>query len=158
MRSERLVALCFPIVILALIVISCSKSTEVVTRQDQERMFGELFGFAPPKAVVEISYKDVYNRQPMNGAWGRWMRFTYTDDVFSRILKDHGYKPRDASHFLAIESNAAPAWWPKVDQTRITIYLRSDKDTPQSEGYRFEEYLWRDTNSNVVYYHKRYWD
>ena len=121
-------------------------------------MFSDLFGFEPPKSVAEIKYKDLYNRHLMNGGWGRWMRFTYSEDVFSRILKSHGYKQRDELHFVALESDAAPEWWPKVEQSKVTIYLRSDKDTKQSEGYSFEEYLWHDTESNVVYFHKRYWN
>ncbi|MBE0545753.1 MAG: hypothetical protein IH623_30860 [Verrucomicrobia bacterium] len=121
-------------------------------------MFSELLGFEPPKSVTEIKYKDVYNRYLMGGGWGRWLRFTHSEDVFSKILKDQGYKQRDELHFVALESEAAPKWWPRVDQSKITIYLRSDKDTPQSEGYSFQEYLWRDSNSNFVYYHKRYWN
>jgi len=73
MHSERLSTLYLGLTILALLAISCTKSSEAVTRQDQEKMFGELLGFAPPKAVTEIKYRDVYNRHLMDGAWGRWM-------------------------------------------------------------------------------------
>ena len=158
MRSNPPFPLCLSVAIFALLAGSCSKSREAVTRPDQEKMFNELLGFEPPNSVTEIKYKDVYNRHLMNGSWGRWMRFTYSDEVFSRILKDQGYKQRDELHFLALESDAAPKWWPSVDQSKTTIYLRSDKDTPQSEGYSFDEYLWRDAHSNFVYYHKRYWN
>ena len=91
-------------------------------------MFEQLFGFEPPKAVTEIKYKDHYTRFLMNGGWGRWIRFTYSEEVFSEILKDQGYKQRDELHFVGLEDAAAPKWWPKVDQSKITIYLRSDKD------------------------------
>lgn len=121
-------------------------------------MFEQLFGFEPPKAVTEIKYKDHYTRFLMNGGWGRWIRFTYSEEVFSEILKDQGYKQRDELHFVGLEDAAAPKWWPKVDQSKITIYLRSDKDTKESQGYSFDEYLWHDTNSNFVYFHKRYWN
>jgi hypothetical protein len=154
MRSKLSAALYLSLTVSALLASSCSKSTEAVTRQDQEKMFSEFFGFEPPKSVAEIKYKDVYNRYLMNGGWARWMCFTYTEDVFSRILKDQGYKERDELHFVALESDAAPDWWPKVDQSKVRIYLRSDKDTKQSEGYSFEEYFWHDTN--FVYFHKRY--
>ncbi len=116
------------------------------------------FGFQPPKSVAEIKYKDVYNRYLMNSGWGRWMCFTYDKDVFSSILKSQNYKQRDELHFLAVESDAAPKWWPNVDQSRVTIYLRSDKNGKKSQTYSFEEYLWYDTNSNVVYFHRRYWN
>jgi hypothetical protein len=158
MRNKPLSALYLSLAICTLLVASCSKSTEAVSRQDQEKVFDELFGFEPPKPVTEIKYKGAYNRFLMNGGWGRWMRFTYNADVFSKILKDQGYKQRDELHFVALESDAAPQWWPKVDQSKITIYLRSNKDTKQSEGYSFDEYLWHDTNSNFVYFHKRYWN
>jgi len=158
MHSERLSTLYLGLTILALLAISCTKSSEAVTRQDQEKMFGELLGFAPPKAVTEIKYRDVYNRHLMDGAWGRWMGFTYSEEVFSKIVKGQGYRKRDAFHFADLDSAAAPEWWPKVDQSKVTIYWRSDKDTQASEGYSFQEYVWHDTNSNFVYFHKRYWD
>jgi hypothetical protein len=142
----------------ALLAISCSKSTEAVSRRDQEKMFRELFGFEPPKAVVEIKYKDIYNRHLMNGAWERWLGFTYTDEVFSRILKEQGYKQREELHFVDLKSNGAPKWWPDVDQSKITLHLRGHEDTQQSEGYSFQEHIWHDTNANFVYFHKRYWN
>jgi hypothetical protein len=144
--------------ICALLVVSCSKSTQADSRQDQEKMFRELFGFEPPKAVSEIKYKDVYNRRLMNGGWGRWMVFTYTEEVFSKILKEQGYKQREELHFVDLKSDAAPIWWPTVDQSKITLYLRGHEDTKESEGYSFQDYIWHDTNSNFVYFHKRYWD
>ncbi len=158
MRSKLLYALYLSLTICTLLAISCSKSNEAVSRPDQEKMFGELFGFAPPKAVTEIKYKDVYNRNLLDGAWGRWMRFTYNEAVFSRILKAEGYKQREELHFVALKSAAAPKWLPDVDQSKITIYVRGNEDTQQSEGYSFHEYIWHDTNSNVVYFHKMYWD
>src|SRR5688572_11369418 len=158
MCSKHFAALCLPFALLALLAVSCSKTTEAVTRPEQEKMFRELFGFAPPTSITEIKYTDTYNRQAMNGGWGRWMRFTYDEEVFSKILKAEGCKQRDEGQALSLESPAAPEWVPKVDQRQVTIYLRSDKDTKEVEGFSFEEYLWRDTNSNFVYFHKRYWD
>jgi len=105
-------------------------------------MFRELLGFEPPKAVTEIKYKDAYNRYLMNGGWGRWMRFTYSEEVFSRVMKGDGFKQREEIHSVGLKSDAAPKWWPDVDQSKVTIYLRSDKDTKQSEGYSFQEYIW----------------
>lgn len=158
MHGKRPAALYFAFVMLAWLAVSCSKSTEAVTRPKQEEMFRELFGFEPPSSVAEIKYQDVYDRQLMNGSWGRWMRFTYREDVLAKILEDRRYKKRDELRMVPLESPAAPAWWPKVDQSKVTIYLRTDQDDKDSRGYSFEEYLWRDTNSNFVYFHKRYWN
>jgi len=121
-------------------------------------MFRELLGFEPQKAIAEIKYKDAYNRHMMNGGWGRWMGFTYSEEVFTRILKQEGFKERDKLHIVNLKSDAAPAWWPDVDLNKVTIYLRSEKDTQQSEGYSFEEYIWHDSNLNFVYFHKIYWN
>jgi hypothetical protein len=158
MFINRVICVGLVTAILALIIVSCSKSTETMARKDQEKMFTALLGIEPTETVAEIKYKDVYNRYLMGGSWGRWMSFTFDENVFSEILNDEGWKQRDELRILTIESDAAPKWWPKVDQTKTIIYLRSDKDTPQSEGYSFEEYLWRDTNSNCVYFHRRYWN
>lgn len=144
--------------ICALLPVSCSKSTEAVSRQDQEKMFRELLGFDAPKSVAEIKYQDAYNRYLLNGGWGRWMRFTFNQELFSKILKEQGYKQREELHFVDLKSDAAPKWWPDVDQRKVTIYLRGDKDTQQPEVFSFQEYLWYDTNSNFVYFHKIYWN
>jgi hypothetical protein len=65
----------------------------------------------------------------MNGAWKRWLGFTYTDEVFSRIVKEQGYKQREELNFVDLKSNGAPKWWPDVDWSRITLYLRGHEDT-----------------------------
>ena len=158
MRSRPPSVIHLSFAICAFLVVSCSKSTEAVSRKDQEKMFSELFGFEPSKAVTEIKYKDAYNRHLMNGGWGRWMRFTYSEEVFSKILKKHDYKQRDELHFTDLKSDAAPKWWPDADQSNIKLYSRGSEDTKQSEGYSFQEYIWHDTNSNFVYFHKRYWN
>ncbi len=124
--------------ICALLAVSCSNSKEADSRQDQEKMFRELFGFEPPKAVSEIKYKDVYNRHLMNGGWGRWMSFTYTEEVFSKILKELGYKQREELHFVDLKSDAAPIWWPNFDQSKITLYLRGHKTRKSPRDIHFK--------------------
>ena len=120
-------------------------------------MFEDLFGFAPPETVTEIKYRDFYTRYIMGDGWGRWMRFTYDKDVFDKIVREKGYKERAERYHVALllASDAAPPWWPTVDENKVTIYL-GDDDPEASEGCEIANYLWYDPTSNNVYFHKRY--
>lgn len=116
-------------------------------------MFEELFGFAPPDEVSEIKYREVSNRHLMNGAWGRWISFTYSPQVFSNIVQQPGFK-REQSDKVPT-AGADPVWWPASNPSK-TIYTRDQEHTPQNEGFFFREYIWSDTNSNLIFYHKFY--
>ena len=115
-------------------------------------MFAELTGVTPPKAVTEIKYRDVYNRYALDGAWGRWMQFTFDSEVFSKIVASGPFEPLPQATDLS--SPAAPTWWPKIDWSKASIY--SKRETNLQMGFQAQSYLWHDTNANVVYLHKFY--
>ena len=118
-------------------------------------MFQELFGFSAPPAVKEIKYRDVYNRHLLDGAWGRWISFTYEPQVFSNIVAQRGFKL--TQHAVTPTSGADPSWWPASNGS-FQLYERGEQDTPENEGFSFREYVWRDTNVNFVFFHKYHWD
>jgi hypothetical protein len=154
-RRSHSLAAAVAFVFLALALGACSGSKEAFTKQEQENMFKELLGFPPPKEVSEIKYKEVYNRHLMNGAWGRWMRFTAPEEVFLKAVKDRSFK--ETGFTTDLKSAAAPDWWPNVDQSQITLFSRSHEDTKENEGYSFKEYIWYDSASQTVFFYKHYW-
>lgn len=130
----------------------CSKTA--TTRVDQEAEFKELFGIVPSAAVVKIRYHDSSGI----GGYIRWMSFTYDAATYDAVLKKGGYKLSEVSMGGSAESSGAPAWWPKAHPPQPTLYSRSQDDTPENEGYQFEEFLWHDSSSGIVYLSKAYWD
>jgi hypothetical protein len=129
-----------------LLVVSCSDSYEAITREEQEKRFSDIFGFEPPKEIAEIKFKHVHIRYLTNGGWERWMRFTYSEDIFSRVIKARGSIKEGENHSAHLKSDAAPEWWPEVEPRLVYLHLRGHEDTRESEKYSFEEHMWHDAN------------
>lgn len=120
-------------------------------------MFGDMVGFGAPSSVKEIKYKDHYNRGFMDGGWGRWIAFTFDTNVYSRLIEQEGFKEK-SPHSDEGRSETAPKWWPKKIPDGSKAYARTQDDTKAIEGFSFREVYWHDTNSNLVFGHKSYWD
>lgn len=134
---------------------ACSGSSEAKSRKEQEMEFAKAFGFSPPTTIASINYADLYNRGVMDGAYGQWLSFSYEQVSFDQIIRG-GYKKQQNSDIP--NSSASPAWWPKTIPTSAVIFTRSQDDTPADEGFQFREYLWYDSSSGLVFFHKNYWD
>ncbi|MCB1100000.1 MAG: hypothetical protein KDN22_30830 [Verrucomicrobiae bacterium] len=135
--------------------VSCSGSSEATTRKDQEIEFTRAFGLSPSASITQIAYSDLYNRGVMDGAYGQWMRFTFEKETFEKIV-GNGYSM--AMHPSLGNKEVSPAWWPKSIAPRATVYTRTHEDTPENEGFSFDEILWHDSVAGFVYYHKLHWD
>ncbi len=139
-----------------LFLMACSYSKEYTSASDrrhQEKQFKDLFGFKPPAAVTEIKYMEVYNRYMTDGAWGRWISFTYDRDVVARILRETGYR---SEHVFFERQPVTPAWFVPTDFAKDEMFIRDQDDTKIDEGFFFREYLWINTSSNMVYLYKYY--
>lgn len=141
----------------AIFMVSCSGSSEGKTRKEREVEFTNAFGFSPPPTIAAINYSDLYNRGVMDGAYGQWLSFSFDQTTFDKIIQG-GYKKVQASDFPSDAGSASPAWWPKTIPTGAIIFSRSQDDTPDNEGFQFQEYLWHDSASGLVFFHKSYWD
>ena len=132
----------------------CSKSYEPKSRKVQEEMFQELAGFSPSLKVTEIKYREVYQRFVMDGGWTRWLVFTHDPQAYSNLIQQTGFKQELTS---MPTSASQPGWWP-TKRDVFQMYVRDQESTPQDEGFSFREYVWLDTNANLVYFQKSYWD
>ena len=145
------------LLVAAIFLVSCSGSSEAKTRKEQEVEFTNAFGFSPPPTITTINYSDLYNRGVMDGAYGQWLSFSFDQATFDKIILG-GYKKEQNSIFPSDTESASPAWWPKTIPTGTIIFSRSQDDTPDNEGFQFREYLWHDSTSGLVFFHKSYWD
>ena len=143
------------VTIAAIFMVSCSGSSEAKTRKEQESEFTKAFGFSPPTTITTINYADLYNRGVMDGAYGQWLSFSFEQASFDRIILG-GYKAEQYSDIP--NGGASPAWWPKTIPKGTVIFSRSQDDTPTDEGFQFREYIWHDSASGFVFFHKNYWD
>ena len=141
---------------------ACSGQSEATTREAQERKFRELLGFSPPEAIIEIQAADASHRGVVDAAYVRWLRFTYDPIVWDRAVR--GRRSRvsaddraDPIRQDAIGQEIAPAWF-REGHVEAVVELRvlGHEDTPEDEGFAFEEILWHDGRS--IYLCKRYWD
>jgi hypothetical protein len=139
----------------AIFMVSCSGSSEAKTRKEQEAEFIKAFGFSPPTTITTINYADLYNRGVMDGAYGQWMSFSFDQATFDKIIL-RGYKEEQNSDVP--NNNASPTWWPKTIPNSTVIFSKSQDDTPADEGFQFREYIWHDSASGLIFFHKSYWD
>lgn len=135
--------------------VSCSSSSEAKTRKEQEVEFTNAFGFLPSAAIATINYADLSNRGVMDGAYGQWLSFSFDQASFDKIVLG-GYKEERSGDIP--NGSASPAWWPKTIPKGAVIYSRSQDDTPASEGFQFREYIWHDSSTGLVFFHKNCWD
>jgi hypothetical protein len=135
--------------------VSCSGSSEAKNRNEQEVEFTNAFGFLPPATITTINYADLSNRGVMDGAYGQWLSFSFDQASFDKIIH-RGYK--EVQNGDIPNGGASPAWWPKTIPKGAVIFSRSQDDTPANEGFQFREYIWHDSASGLVYFHKNYWD
>lgn len=139
----------------AIFMMSCSGSGEAKTRKEQEAEFSKAFGFTPPTTITTINYTNLSNRGVMDSGYGEWMSFSFDQASFDKIILGR-YK---AEHYIKIPNNdASPVWFPKTIPNGTTIFSRSQDDTPANEGFQFREYIWHDSASALVFFHKSYWD
>lgn len=143
------------LIIAATFTVSCSSSREAKTRKEQEAEFTNAFGFSPTAAITTINYADLSNRGVMDGAYGQWLSFSFEQTSFDKIILG-GYKEQRSDDIP--NNSASPAWWPKTIPKGAVIYSRSQDDTPANEGFQFREYVWHDSASGLVFFHKIYWD
>jgi hypothetical protein len=141
--------------IAALLMVSCSGSSEAKTRKDQEVEFNNAFGFHPPATITTINYTDLSNRGVMDGSYDQWMSFTFEQASFDKIIQG---KYKQVQNIALPNSSASPAWWPKTNPSGTAVFSRSQDDTSTNEGFQFEEYIWHDSASGLVFFHKSYWD
>ena len=135
--------------------VSCSGSSEAKTRKEQEVEFTNAFGFSPPPTITTITYSDLYNRGVMDGAYGQWLSFTFQQASFDKIILGN-FKEEQVGNIP--NGSASPAWWPKTIPKGTVIFSRTQDDAPANEGFQFQEYLWHDSVSDLVFFHKSYWD
>jgi hypothetical protein len=145
------------LIVAAIHLMSCSGSSEAKTRKEQEVEFTNAFGFSPPSTLKTINYSDLYNRGVMDGAYGQWLSFSFDQASFDRIILG-GYKKEQNSVLPSDSGSGSPAWWPKTIPTDTVIFTRSQDETPDHEGFQFQEYLWHDNTSGLVFFYKSYWD
>ena len=150
--GKYMAAIQLGLVAFAFLAAGCSKSSEAKSRQDQEKEFHASFGFLPPASVTNINHSSRYERYALDAGYGQWMRFTFHDDVFSRILKDKGFKKGLAASSNS-ESKAQPSWWQNVDSNSTDVHTREGND-----GYSYREIIWHDPKSGFVYWHQDCWD
>ena len=143
------------LIIAAIFMVSCSGSSEAKARKEQEAEFTIAFGFSPPPAIKTINYADLYNRGVMDGAYGQWLSFTFQQTSFDKIIAGN-YKEERSGDIP--NGTASPSWWPKTIPNGTIIFSRSQDDTPANEGFQFREYIWHDSASGLVFFHKSYWD
>jgi hypothetical protein len=140
--------------IAALFMVSCSGSGEAKTRKEQEAEFNNAFGFHPPPTITTINYTDLSNRGVMDGAYDQWLSFTFDQASFDKIIQG---RHKDVQS-IDIPDGNAPAWWPKAIPSGTALFFRSQKDTSTNEGFQFQEYVWHDSTSGLVFFYKSYWD
>lgn len=145
------------VTVAAIFMVSCSGSSEAETRKEQEAEFAKVFGFSPPTTITTINYADLCNRGVMDCAYGQWLSFSFDQASFDRIILG-GYKKEQTGVFPSDSGSGSPAWWPKTIPTGTVIFSKSQDDTPDNEGFQFQEYLWHDGASGLVFFHKSYWD
>jgi hypothetical protein len=148
-------ACCILFILITVFLASCSGSSEATTRKEQEVEFTKAFGFSPPPAITTIDYADLYNRGVMDGAYGQWLRFSFDQASFDKVILG-GYKEEQGGSVP--NGNASPAWWPRTIPNGTIVYTRSQDDTPVNEGFQFREYIWHDHASGFVFFHKSHWD
>ena len=142
--------------------VGCSGQAEAVTREAQEREFRELLGFPPSEAIVEIRVADASHRGVVDAAYVRWLRCTYTAETWDRARQERGAAATtgeaiNRARREAIDEEIAPGWFREGHaEPVVALSLLGHEDTPQDEGYAFEEILWHD--GRWIYLCKRYWD
>ena len=142
---------------LAFFITSCSRNTEAQTRKDQEAAFRNVFEFEAPTSIIEIRYADVYQRNLMDSVYAQWIRFSYDEVVFGRLLKDRGFHSRkDGLFYGDLGGPMLPKWWPEVHESEIALYVHENEQTKKPGESSFREFLWHDKKSNYVYFHRRY--
>ena len=134
---------------------SCAGSDEAESREEQEREFTKAFGFPPSSSITTIRQSDLYRRGLLDGGAAEWLSFTFEQATFDKII-DTGYNQEQNGS--APQSTTSPSWWPSTIPQDVVVYSRSQDDTPEDEGFQFEEYIWHDVTSGLVYFHKSYWD
>ncbi|MEZ5299732.1 MAG: hypothetical protein R3F11_03550 [Verrucomicrobiales bacterium] len=134
---------------------ACSMSGKADTREEQEAEFKAAFGFSPPAAIAEIKYGDLYNRRVMEGSYYQWMRFTIDAPTFAKIVAS-GFRPRSST--LSLSTATTPDWWAAGISDSAAIYVRRHSDTPEDEGFSFEEVLWENPETGYTYYRRKCWD
>jgi hypothetical protein len=139
----------------ALFMVSCSGSRQANTRKEQEVEFVNAFGFSPPATITTIKYSDLSNRGVMDAAYGQWLSFTFDKASFDKIILG-GYKKEQNGDIP--NGNASPAWWPKTIPRGAVIFSRSQDDPAENEGFEFQEYVWHDAASGLVFFHKHCWN
>jgi len=143
------------LILAAVFLVSCSRSHEAKARNDQEVEFSGIFGFSPPPTITTINYSDLYNRGVMDGSAVQWLSFTFEQSSFDKIIQG-GYTNEKSANIP--NGGATPSWWPKTIPEDTVIYSRSQNDTPEEEGFSFQEYIWHDDASGLVFFCKSYWD
>jgi len=142
-----------------MIVSACSRTVEARTRREQEMYFRNIFDFDAPSAIAEIKYMDVYQRNLMDSVYAQWMRCSYNEEVFQRLLKERGYVPRRSNVFyLDLGGPVMPKWWPDVDESKLAIFVRESDRATNPDQTSFREFLWHDEKTNHMYFHRRYGD
>ena len=145
------------LIVAAILMVSCSGSSEANTRKEQQAEFTNAFGFSPPPTITTINHSELYNRGVMDGTDGQWLSFSFDQAAFDKIIL-RGYKKDQDSSFPSDTGSASPAWWPKTIPAGTIVFSRSQDDTPDNEGFQFQEYLWHDCASGLVFFHKSCWD
>jgi hypothetical protein len=138
--------------VFATVLASCSKTSKADTRKEQEAGFERTLGFEPPASITSINYTSRYIRELTDGSSVVWMSFTYDQTTFQKIVEG-GYSTSTSS--TVPDSNASPAWWRKPGGN-VTIYSRTQDNTPADEGFSFEEYLWHDESAGMIFLYKFY--
>jgi hypothetical protein len=155
--AKMKIACCILLIVPSILLASCSRSGEAKTRKEQEAEFASAFGFSPPPTITTINYSDLSNRGVMDGAYGLWLSFSFDQASFDKIVLG-GFKKGQMSVDPTDSGSGSPAWWPKTVAPGTVIFSRSQDDTPANEGFQFREYLWHDSASGLVFFHKSYWD
>ncbi|MEK7951937.1 hypothetical protein [Luteolibacter soli] len=136
----------------AAVLASCSKTSKADTRKEQEAGFERTFGFDPRASITSINYTSHYTRELTDGTTAVWLGFTYDQITFQKIVGG-GYSTSTSTTVPDIKPS--PAWWRKPP-ANVTIYSRTQEDTPADEGFSFEEYLWHDESAGMVFLYKSY--
>jgi len=133
---------------------SCGGTKKATTRTEKEMVFKLLMGFSPSEDVVEIDYQDRWGGAGVGSSRLELMRFTLTQESLDEIRKDLQFKSSNRS---IMQFEEPPSWWLKTKPKDNVIYRKTADDSPEEEGFQFEQLLLIDELGGWIYCTKSYW-
>ena len=144
------------VVILCSLLCACVSSVNLDDRETQKKLFKSMFGFRLPDEVKEVRMKDHFVRD----SWIVFMKVTYTDKVFARILETNFDEPNeslpkkvvaDAREDAYSSYGSKPEWITAPGDSTEVFYGRG-RDLEKEGWDKSSEVTWTDEEKHFIYY------